>query len=106
MKKKVLALAAVLILAMICGGMVYADSKEYKVGCVFAVTGKAAGHCDTVRQVLAQTACQLAAVYPEAIRQHQHMHQTLMGQRQCQAFSGFVAFTRIGDIGARQLEAP
>lgn len=42
MKRRVLALVVVLVLMAMGGGLLYADSKEYKVGCVFAVTGKAA----------------------------------------------------------------
>jgi branched-chain amino acid transport system substrate-binding protein len=42
MKKAVLAAMAVLLLMTAWGGIVYAESDEYRIGCLFAVTGKAA----------------------------------------------------------------
>ena len=42
MKKTVLALAVGLVLLTVWGGMVYAETEEIRIGCLFAVTGKAA----------------------------------------------------------------
>jgi branched-chain amino acid transport system substrate-binding protein len=42
MKKTVLAVAVALVLMTMWGGMVYAESDEIRIGCLFAVTGKAA----------------------------------------------------------------
>ena len=42
MKKTVLALAVGLVLLTVWGGMVYAESEDIRIGCLFAVTGKAA----------------------------------------------------------------
>ncbi|ABW66643.1 ABC transporter substrate-binding protein [Desulfosudis oleivorans] len=41
MKKSILATAAVLVVMLMCGGMLYAASDDYRVGCIFSVTGKA-----------------------------------------------------------------
>lgn len=41
MKKRVLTTAAVLVVMLMCGGMPYAASDEYRVGCIFSVTGPA-----------------------------------------------------------------
>jgi len=41
MKKSILAIAAVLVAMLMCGGMLYAASDDYRVGGIFSVTGKA-----------------------------------------------------------------